>query len=428
MYNLGQKLIFKGNNSEELEGFVKLSNDVNVVLRGSDGKIYTRTYEEIEKASKYGEGKRKAVVAVQGKSGKVSLRTQTVGTKAEDKKQPSKAKDEWWSDLKEYSLSKYPVGIPKDKVEVNIEGDVDSHWVLKWKNPSTGKTELSYTKEFLNRNAQFKWKRIQDIDAGTIASIRSKSLAHLKDDSFTDKERDSAAIINIIANTGLRPGDEVHFKSTGNRGVSTLAVENLKFVGDKVAFNFTGKSHKENNAFIKSKPLVEYLKKRIEGKEAKDFVFEAGRADTIVTLRLRLGFKNLKLKDMRTYVATDKAREILFSDKSSPPPLPEDKKKIKKMVQTKLNDCYAQVSRLLNNTPAMAKNSYIHPVVVDTFLTKIGVDRTILEKSIADDEFDMTLDEIIAQTKDFVVDADIEISEADEEYVDYFNLPEWWEE
>jgi DNA topoisomerase-1 len=399
------------------------NNAGGFAIRGEDGALYVKKAEEVEifKAEpKYGEGKKLAAVAVTNKKGKTFIRTQKVGVKKEEKP--------WWSELKQYNLTKYPVGIDKESVELNIEGDINSHWVLKWKNTKTNKTELSYTKEFLNRNAQFKWQRIQNVDNNTIEQIRGKSLSYLKNEDLSLKERDAAAIINIIASTGLRPGDKQHFKSTGNRGVATLAVENIKITGNKVSFNFTGKSHKENNAQITNKVLADYLKERISDKQPKDFVFEADRADTIVTFRLKLGFKNLKLKDMRTYVATDLARQILFEDKSSPPPLPEEKSKIKKMIQSKLTNCFEIVSQRLNNTPTMAKNSYIHPMVIDAYLTKLGVDKTILQKSIEEDNFEMSLDEIISSTKSMINDEEIQISEFDEEGVDYFNLPKWWSE
>jgi hypothetical protein len=81
--------------------------------------------------------------------------------KTEDKKsaKPKATKksepkvEEWWCKYKEYNLSKYPIGIPEDKVKVNLDGDIHSHSILKWNDPKTGKQIDAYTKEFFDRNA-----------------------------------------------------------------------------------------------------------------------------------------------------------------------------------------------------------------------------------------------------------------------------------
>jgi hypothetical protein len=77
---------------------------------------------------------------------------------------------------------------------------------------------------------------------------------------------------------------------------------------------------------------------------------------------------------MRTFVATDMARKILFEDKNPPPPLPEKKSGIKKLIQSKLMNVYKTVSEQLNNSPTMAKNSYVHPKVVEQWLKQLNVE------------------------------------------------------
>ena len=299
---------------------------------------------------------------------------------------------------------------------------------MKWNNSKTGKIELAYTKEFLNRNAQLKWQRIQGIESGSIDLIKGKALSLLKDDKSNERQKDAAAIIFIIASTGLRPGDRKHFEDSGNRGVSTLSKDNIKISGNKVSFNFIGKSFQENTASVDNKILADYLKNKTKDKKGDDFIFDATRADTIVAFRLKLGFKDLKLKDMRTYVATDEARKLLFEDETPPPPLPDNKKDIKKVIQSKLTNVFEKVSQKLNNTPAMAKNAYVHPVIIDTYLTKLGLNRSMIEKAEDDKKFDLSLDEIIRLNKDrFKIPSKINISEEEEEYVDFYNLPKWWD-
>jgi DNA topoisomerase IB len=65
------------------------------------------------------------------------------------------------------------------------------------------------------------------------------------------------------------------------------------------------------------------------------------------------------------------AKQILFDDKTPPPPIP--KTGVQKLVQSKLTNVYKLVSNQLNNSPTMAKNSYIHPAIINEWLKSINV-------------------------------------------------------
>jgi hypothetical protein len=84
--------------------------------------------------------------------------------------------------------------------------------------------------------------------------------------------------------------------------------------------------------------------------------------------------KGINPKDLRTYKATQFAKDLLADRKfGPPPPLPKDKKQIKKVVKEKLKHVFENISTMLNNSPAMARNSYIHPVVITNFLDRLGL-------------------------------------------------------
>jgi DNA topoisomerase-1 len=340
------------------------------------------------------------------------------------KKEPAKA--EWWDRFKSYGLNAYPIGVSEDQVRVNEIGDTDAHAILVWKDPKTGAIKNAYTKEFLRRNAEKKWQRISQITDKQVRTIKKNAEKVVA--SSNDKDKDAALIIAIIAETGLRRGEKGKFAKTGNRGVSTLAPDSIKIEGDIISFSFVGKSYQDNTAQIKSKSLASSLKELQNQRAGEEFLFDTTDS-TIDSVFDQVGGKGLKIKDMRTYVATDLARKILFDDQDTPPPLPEGLSvtKQKKLIQDKLKNCYVAVSQRLNNTPMMAKTSYIHPQVIDSWIRQLGVSFEV-KKAQGEEaqEYNETLEEIKSAHAPF--NGEITIDEDDEENCDYFDLPIWWDD
>lgn len=273
------------------------------------------------------------------------------------------------------NLSAYPpMGVDEKDVKVNTE-NLHTHAVLQWKDPASGRTMQSYTKRFLEKNAKVKWKRIQRIKPEYVDRIYDKAINSLK--SRKSVEREVGAIIAIITKTGLRPGSLSGFDNTGNRGVSTLSADNITIDGDKIIINFVGKSYKPNNATIKDKILAKYLSKRINERKGEKFLFDVNDGQVRTVFKNKIGRKGMKVKDLRTYTATAMASTILKTNNLPPLPLPDNDKDLKKLVKIKLDDVFNKVSKNLNNTPAMAKSSYVHPKIIEQWMKEIGIENKV---------------------------------------------------
>lgn len=332
------------------------------------------------------------------------------------KKDPNAPKA-WWADFTKYKLNAYPVNIPQDQVKVNLSGDVNSHVVLQWKHPKTGKVISAYTQEFLKRNAEVKWKRITKIKPKDIKHIHDTANQILNNPSADDRLKQAAAIISIISHTGLRVGSTKGFDATGNRGVSTLSAENIKISGNNIKFNFVGKSYQDNEAEIYDPSLAKYLTTKKVERQNSPFLFSIPKNYIDEVYDQYMKMEAFKIKDLRTYVATSVAKKMLYDDPATPPPLPSNPKEIKTAVKNKLKDIFEKVSQILNNTPAMARTSYIHPKVINTWLAEIGVKPEYVgynEELIKEDEFDD------------VINAALLEDEFDD--VDLYPLPDWWDD
>lgn len=326
----------------------------------------------------------------------------------------------WWSYLKKYKLNRYPIGYDRKEVEVNTEGDVNSHWVLRWVDKKTGQPVRVYTKEFLNKNAEHKWNRIKLITTDVIKRIKSNCARILKSNTVSDKVKQAAAIVDIIVNTGLRPGDRKYYNMTANRGVSTLSPDNIKISGDNISFNFTGKSYQENTASFNNGLLASYLLKRKNEYRGKEFIFDVQMdyLDEIFKRDIAQDDK-LKIKDLRTYIAADIAGKLLREEKP-PMPLPSDKKKLRKVLSSILNNVFQKVSKLLNNSPTMAKNSYVPPFVIDAWLASLGLTKADVMVSEHSEYLNVNGEEKkeLQSLLDMEDDEDLDI---------LFNLPDWYD-
>ena len=331
-------------------------------------------------------------------------------------------------------LNRYPPeGVKEEDVKVMMEGNIDKHAVMSWKDPKSGRQQSAYTPVFMKANAMIKWKRIEKIKDSGVESIGEKSIGMLKKKDPITQE--AGAIIGIIKLTGLRPGSEGGLKSTGNRGVSTLGPDNISIDGDKVTLNFVGKSYKENNAEFTNPELAAYLSKKLIQRKGKDTLFDI-TPNQLQTEFHQIAKKGMKVKDLRSYSATKMAASVLHNDTAAPPP-PVDANmsptKLKKLIKTKLKRLYEVVSQKLNNTPAMAKSSYIHPHVIEDWLKSMGIEPELAESTYRDfakilyeveDTSETDSKKITAKAEDIKEE---DMNQEDLENCDEYPLPDWWD-
>lgn len=311
-----------------------------------------------------------------------------------------------------YKLNAYPPENVNEKdVIVNTNGNINTHAVLKWKDPKSGRTVNAYTQKFMEANAKIKWKRIEKIKPEFVDKIKSESKKLLQ--SKNPKMADAGACISLISQTGLRPGSRLGFGVTGNRGISTLGPDNIKIEGSKIKINFIGKSYQENVTEVDDLELANYLKRRINERPNEKFVFDLEKNELDDVFHKMTNHK-IKIKDLRTYTATKLASDILETSEF-PKELPDNPKKVKKIIKGILANVFEKVSQKLNNTPAMAKSSYVHPKIIEQWL-KIHN----LEPSLAEHRKYSLTNYLLTEQAETMNSEDLE-------NCDEYPLPSWWD-
>mgnify|MGYP005607313311 CR=1 FL=1 len=316
--------------------------------------------------------------------------------------------NQWWKEFTKYKLSAYPVNIPKEDVTIDLSGDINTHPVLTWNSPTTGKKVYSYTKERTDAQRNEKYERVEKMSEEQVEKIKAVCHDIIIDTNSSESDKQAAAVVSIIAQTGLRPGSKKGFSVTHNRGVSTLAVENVIIKGSIIKLDFTGKSYEHNTAEFEDGTVAHYLENKIKKQKKSDFVFDISSEKVESFMKDLPEMNHFKVKDLRTHIAGKVAKDFLSNDPLPPPPVPNDPKEIKKAVTIKLKKAFETVSHQLNNTPAMAKKSYVSPVIINKWLNDIGV------------KIETTVTEKYKQQKDN--DGEHIVGNAV-----VYNLPDWWE-
>jgi DNA topoisomerase-1 len=224
----------------------------------------------------------------------------------------------------------------------------------------------------LQRRYHEAWELVRHADklsrlkrfARALPRVRAQVLQDL-DKPLNDPDALSAVAVRLIDLAHLRPGSEAALREIGSRGATTLAPSNVNVAGDEVQLAFRGKSGMWIEASVTDQILSRRLARLKESNRRRLFriehrggSFELSCADLNNYLQ-RISGAAISAKDFRTYDATSTALWRLAGE-----PLPASEHRRRRVLAA----VSREVSQRLHNTPAIARKSYIHPAVIDTWL------------------------------------------------------------
>jgi len=215
-----------------------------------------------------------------------------------------------------------------------------------------GRKQYIYSSEHSVKAAAEKFARLNAFHAAE-QHITSTAFSDMQDSKLSPKQRDTAAVLALISQTGFRMGSDA---DTGAEvqayGASNMLGSHVQVHGSTLVFNFTGKKGVEQNHTINNVELAQYIgnKKRRVGDGR---LFDTTDSNVRGYMK-SVGGDDFKVKDYRTYVGTSKALEVI-----STLPKPATQSQYKKF-KNQVGDV---VSSVLGNSRAMALGAYINPAV-----------------------------------------------------------------
>jgi DNA topoisomerase-1 len=181
------------------------------------------------------------------------------------------------------------------------------------------------------------------------------------------REKVLAAVVKLLETTLIRVGNREYMKQNNSFGLTTLRNRHVEIEGSRLHFEFRGKSGKEHSVEIQDRRLARVVKqcRDLPGQTLFQYLDDDGVRQSITSedvnsyLREITG-QDFTAKDFRTWGGTVLALSALLEVGAC-----ESEKEANRAVVQVVK----QVSGDLGNRPAICRKYYIHPQVIDTFVS-----------------------------------------------------------
>ncbi|MCK6549123.1 hypothetical protein L6R52_24990, partial [Myxococcota bacterium] len=248
---------------------------------------------------------------------------------------------------------KWKVAPPGVRVFVNREGR--GAWIEKWQSPKTGKWVHNYTLATRAERQRSKFEENRAF-ARRLPDLRARYVADLEAPGRT---RVLALVVALIDQAYFRIGNE-DSDARGVHGITTLRRRHVTITGDTVRFDYVGKKRVEQHAIVCDARLASMIRTlRAACRRPDDRLFRDGaKVITAADVNAYLAELGVTAKQFRTFHATRLAREGLLAARDVPA---DGRAKAVDAVITR-------VALQLGHTPAVCRQHYVDPVVVDAYL------------------------------------------------------------
>jgi DNA topoisomerase-1 len=262
--------------------------------------------------------------------------------------------DEWYLDgklvNKNIATKLNKMAIPPAWTDVVVSTDPKAK-VLAIGKDAAGRWQYKYNAKAVSDSAKKKFVRVKKFTK-VIPKIEAGIEKGIK------KGNDFAYLLDLENKTAIRVGTDRDFKAKVKAyGLTTLQYEHVAIKGDRIILDFTAKKGIHSHYELTDGRLAKWLKEKKELAGSKGNQLFPDITGNKLNRYLKELAKNNKysVKDFRTYHATRIAKDELeqYAGREF---TAKEKKAIVKSVTEK-------VSKFLYNTPIMAKNSYIDPMV-----------------------------------------------------------------
>src|SRR5690242_3172400 len=196
---------------------------------------------------------------------------------------------------------------------------------------------------------------------------------HFDQDEF-DRERVSAIALRLIELGWFRVGSERYVRD-GTYGVTTLLRRHVTVKGRRVRLSFTAKHGIRVRTELVDPELAAALRRLLEIKGPRVFKYEwEGSIYNLTNKRLNDYVKiylgdEFSAKDFRTWGGTLLAA-IYLAERARKEGFPESEQEQKRSVTAVMR----RVAERLGNTPAVTRESYVSPAVVEQYLDGRTID------------------------------------------------------
>ena len=180
------------------------------------------------------------------------------------------------------------------------------------------------------------------------------------------REKVLATVVRLLECTRIRIGNDEYARANRSFGLTTLRDQHVEINGATLRFEFRGKSGKRHTVGLTDRRLARIVRQcqAIPGAELFQYLDDDGARQTIgsgdVNDYIReISGEDFTAKDFRTWAGTMLAAEALLRSG------PADSATARKAAIAEAVD---EVAAQLNNTRAVCRKYYVHPVIFESYL------------------------------------------------------------
>ncbi|MBL0163364.1 MAG: DNA topoisomerase IB [Xanthomonadales bacterium] len=217
-----------------------------------------------------------------------------------------------------------------------------------------------------------RWRAVRDLgkfarllDFGDRLPRLRRTLARDLKRPGLPREKVLATVVSLLSETLVRVGNAKYREQNGSFGLTTLLARHVAFLRGRALFRFRGKSGLRHAVAVDNARLVRLLRRcqQLPGQYLFQFLDDENDPQPIHSgmvndyLFSAMGGE-FTAKDFRTWGATVHAIAVFVE---TPVPEPGEERAVASLI----NSVIGKVAKVLRNTPAVCRNSYIHPRVIE---------------------------------------------------------------
>jgi DNA topoisomerase-1 len=250
-------------------------------------------------------------------------------------------------------------------------------WTDVWICPSPN-GHIQATGRDARRRKQYRyhdrWREVRDENkferlanfVRALSKIRRRVAADLKLPDLP-REKVLAAIVRLLERTFIRIGNEEYARENKSFGLTTIKNRHVRVKGAQLHFRFRGKSGRQHEVGMMDRRIAKIVSKcqDLPGQELFQYVGDDDEARNITSQDVNdylheITSENFTAKDFRTWAGTVLAAIALNA---------QEKFESHKQAKANIKTAICAVAELLGNTPAICRKCYVHPAVIDAYLS-----------------------------------------------------------
>ena len=250
-------------------------------------------------------------------------------------------------------------------------------WTNVWICPSsTG--HIQATGRDARRRKQYRyherWREIRDENKFDRLADFAKALPKIRRRIARDmrlpglpRQKVLATVIRLLERTFIRVGNEEYARENKSFGLTTIKNRHVKVTGAHLRFRFRGKSGRQHEVDVTDRRIAKIVSKcqDLPGQDLFQYVEQDGQVRDVTSQNVNDYLREITgadftAKDFRTWAGTLLAALALNV---------QEKFETNKQAKANVKTAICAVAELLGNTPAICRKCYVHPAIVEAYLS-----------------------------------------------------------